>query len=979
MGGCGMEGEYLHLTPEFVMDEVSSRRQWGPTDRLLVHEWAHLRWGVFDEYPIGGYSNFYVSSSGKVEATKCSLQVHGNIRNQKTKEDCKLNNRTGLPESNCRFIPNAGSTTTGSLMYMQFLPSITEFCHSNSSDPAALHNREAPNRQNQLCAGRSTWDVMSKSDDFIDGRNPPVPEDAVVDTMPVYRFVRSRERRVVLVLDRSGSMEGRRLTKLRQAASTFIRKTIDQGNYLGIVEFSDFAQELAPMTLIDGKDSRETLIARLPHSVGGWTSIGGAVLKAIEVLRAGELDPAGAAILVISDGGENRSPTIPEIHDVIEESGVVIDTIAYSEQADENLASLAANTGGMSFFYSGDDDSTVLDDAFTTTVTGRGEETSNQNVPIKLWSGMMSIEARKEASGHVYIDSTVGGGTEFVFTYTESRIAAVIERPDGSVIDKHYVGYSVDSQFKRVTFYLNETAQTGKWVFNVTNLFYIPQVVTISINSHPSNPESEPIKVTSKLSDTEVDYRVSKLVTIYADVTKGYLPVIGVNVTAVVDRPAVVDGETGTKATLRLLDNGAGADVEKNDGVYSGHFLEFTADGHYGVRVTVDNEHGKGQIVVLATDRPDLSVNSDNATSITNMTYEEVDPFNRVVSSGSFQLMNYRRFNSEEELDTSTEIPDIYAPSRITDLSIVSVSRETRDVTLRWTAPGDDLDRGIVAWYDLRISDTFSELYDSFESATMLNSSNVVEGDLSSPEQSGSIEIVVVKLPVSVSTFKFMISIRAVDDVGNIAEPSNVVSANFERFATTTVADVIENYSAEESSLQTERGHENTTQLENTTQRIMGNDDSGAKMGNVQQNINENRSAENVTSRDDIQMRLTGSTEKTTTLKHETVGNVSVEDALVAPPPSQWPTLADDMFASPTTVKAANTSSMLGSLDYNMETWEFWTLLSGGTVAMVLIITAILVIARAREYHNKKRARFDLDQVSSPIVISDIMKGEDTL
>ena len=37
--------------------------------QLLVHEWAHLRWGIFDEYPLGYNSqapSFYVDHTGMV-------------------------------------------------------------------------------------------------------------------------------------------------------------------------------------------------------------------------------------------------------------------------------------------------------------------------------------------------------------------------------------------------------------------------------------------------------------------------------------------------------------------------------------------------------------------------------------------------------------------------------------------------------------------------------------------------------------------------------------------------------------------------------------------------------------------------------------------------------------------------------------------------------------------------------------------------
>ena len=39
-----------------------------PTGRVCVHEWAHLLWGVFDEYNDDG--PFYSAKSKKIEATR---------------------------------------------------------------------------------------------------------------------------------------------------------------------------------------------------------------------------------------------------------------------------------------------------------------------------------------------------------------------------------------------------------------------------------------------------------------------------------------------------------------------------------------------------------------------------------------------------------------------------------------------------------------------------------------------------------------------------------------------------------------------------------------------------------------------------------------------------------------------------------------------------------------------------------------------
>lgn len=74
---------------------------------------------------------------------------------------------------------------------------VVEFC------TAKTHNREAPNLQNKMCNHRSTWDVISESPDFqnaipLKGTNPP--------PHPTFSLLKSQQRVVCLVLDKSGSM-----------------------------------------------------------------------------------------------------------------------------------------------------------------------------------------------------------------------------------------------------------------------------------------------------------------------------------------------------------------------------------------------------------------------------------------------------------------------------------------------------------------------------------------------------------------------------------------------------------------------------------------------------------------------------------------------------------------------------------------------------------------------------------------------------
>ena len=51
---CGQPGSYIHITPEFLVDS-SAYGNWG---KVVVHEWAKLRWGVFEEHGYPGDEQF---------------------------------------------------------------------------------------------------------------------------------------------------------------------------------------------------------------------------------------------------------------------------------------------------------------------------------------------------------------------------------------------------------------------------------------------------------------------------------------------------------------------------------------------------------------------------------------------------------------------------------------------------------------------------------------------------------------------------------------------------------------------------------------------------------------------------------------------------------------------------------------------------------------------------------------------------------
>ncbi|CAG0916620.1 unnamed protein product, partial [Notodromas monacha] len=139
-----------HLTP-YTVQPVARR--------LIVKEWAKLKYGVFDETHRSAsdpsspsyYTPFGISGPEEPVPTRCSnIPVKGH------------RNCVG---PTCHFLPldkvaeNDG--VVSSLMSYPDLPQVTQFCNETTHDP------EVPTKHNLLCDGLSTGQVIRENLDFL--------------------------------------------------------------------------------------------------------------------------------------------------------------------------------------------------------------------------------------------------------------------------------------------------------------------------------------------------------------------------------------------------------------------------------------------------------------------------------------------------------------------------------------------------------------------------------------------------------------------------------------------------------------------------------------------------------------------------------------------------------------------------------------------------------------------------------------------
>ncbi|XP_038167843.1 calcium-activated chloride channel regulator 4A-like isoform X2 [Arvicola amphibius] len=740
---CGERGEYIHFTPDVVLGKKEA--EYGPKGRLFVHEWAHLRWGVFDEY--NEEKPYYAASSKKIEATRCTLGITGVNQVRKcqgdscTSRSCRTNSTTKLYERDCQFFLDKDQSEKASIMYMQSIESVTEFCKDEN------HNKEAPSLHNEKCNQRSTWDVISSSEDFIDNvpmDTPPSP--------PTFSLLKIHERITCLVLDVSGSMTiSDRLNRLKQAAQYFLIQIIEDGSWVGMVHFNSQATTKSEMMQINSEADRTKLRELLPSSARGGTSICSGIRRAFEVFKNEGFQNNGADIVLLSDGEDS---TAKQCVDEVKESGSVLHFIALGEDYEEAVRNMSILTGGL---FKGPSDAAQnngLMDAFGALTSENSDVTQKS---IQLESKGDTLNNNHWLNDTVVIDSTVGNNTLFLVTWKNAVPGISLWDPKGTQV----TNFTMDTGSKMAHLSIPGIAQAGTWTYNLEAKSN-QEILTITVSSRAASSSVPPITVNAKMNRDTGSFPSPMIV--YAEVLQGYTPIIGAHVTA------IIESNSGNIKELELLDNGAGADTFKDDGVYSRYFTAYSENGKYSLKVRADGGTNSARKSLRHPSRraayiPGWVVNgkiegNPPRPETTEATQPVLENFSRAASGGAFVV-------SDVPTNLPGPLPDMYPPSQITDLQ---ATLDGEDISLTWTAPGEDFDTGKAQQYIIRISENITDLRDNFDEALQVNTTDLL------PNEANSKETFVFK-PENISeenaTYIF-IAMKSVDKSNLSSELSNI-------------------------------------------------------------------------------------------------------------------------------------------------------------------------------------------------------------
>jgi Ca-activated chloride channel family protein len=159
---------------------------------------------------------------------------------------------------------------------------------------------------------------------------------------------------MVIVLDRSGSMQGRKIEDARQAVLMLLSNLSPKDRF-ALVTYSDGVQHVSPLNKVteNHREQLETLIHRITAS--GGTNLGAGLQAAINLLASVAENKNARKVILISDGLANKGITDPDrlgaMAGVAVKKEFVVSTVGIGNNFNELLMTTIADRGAGNYYY----------------------------------------------------------------------------------------------------------------------------------------------------------------------------------------------------------------------------------------------------------------------------------------------------------------------------------------------------------------------------------------------------------------------------------------------------------------------------------------------------------------------------------------------------------------------------------------------------------------------------------------------------
>jgi Ca-activated chloride channel family protein len=207
----------------------------------------------------------------------------------------------------------------------------------NSSGPLTISGKLTQNKILQGSDGRVNLALTLQVDDMID---PGIGNLRQVD--------------IVVVLDRSGSMKGRKIHDARQAVLKLLTNLSPKDRF-ALVTYSDGVRQFSGLRHVtdDYRKQMEAVIQRIRS--GGGTNLGAGLQTGIDILLLAAPNGNNGKVILISDGLANKGITDPQIlgniAGIAMEKEFAVSTVGVGTGFNELLMTRIADQGAGNYYY----------------------------------------------------------------------------------------------------------------------------------------------------------------------------------------------------------------------------------------------------------------------------------------------------------------------------------------------------------------------------------------------------------------------------------------------------------------------------------------------------------------------------------------------------------------------------------------------------------------------------------------------------
>jgi len=546
-GQYGVRGQHINM---YFNSNFQNQNPPSGDAYTIAHEHAHHAYGVLDEY--SGPINTCTGTTACAESAPFP--------------DTQTLNYSLMDNYFTRGGRAFGSTYT-----------LNEFDVASNFDPDQDTWQYAVHK-------KSVWEVIAAHPK----RSASAPATLPVDAPPSAHAVNFIEgfggMRVMLLLDRSGSMALENRLELAKSASSQFLAYLGQNqttqDAVGVASFDDSSAVNYPLTTITNQSTISAAQAAVNAiTLGGATNIGGGLLTALGQITGQSQRSCNEIIVLLTDGDHNTGTAPLGVLPTIKDQRVTVFTVGLgagiSTSGQATLQTIANQTGGKYYQVASPGDVVGLFSRLAAETSGNGllQQAPNPIAPGETKNIPILVEAG--------VENIVFG---IAFPNTTDILTLTLRSPSGVTITEgqssQLISFSSGPNSKSFRVL---SPEEGQWTMEVV----AGSATTGTFQSIVSAKHDGVLLSVSAKKDTLV---YPEAVQLEAVPMFNGEAVVGATVTGIVTRPG------GSKLPITLYDDGitgGHGDQVPNDGKYSGTFNAYNDDGTYTFDVIVQNVTGK--------------------------------------------------------------------------------------------------------------------------------------------------------------------------------------------------------------------------------------------------------------------------------------------------------------------------------------------------------------------------------------------------